>query len=507
MRIIKRAVLLLLIYSLLFSSLLVSCGKESGDHAHIDGDDNGYCDSCREYLIVVIDFYAINDLHGKFADTESNCGVDELSTYFESMRKSDDNVVLLSSGDMWQGSAESNLTKGLIITEWMNSLDFDSMTLGNHEYDWGEEYIEENAKLAEFPFLAINVFDKETNERAEYCDASVVIEREGLKIGIIGAIGDCYSSISADRSEGIYFKTGNELTRLVKDEASRLRAEGVDYIVYSLHDGYGQNVNYKKSVSGNTLSSYYDPSLSRGYVDLVFEGHSHKRYVLTDGSGIYHLQNGGENSGISHVEVRINSVTGSQEIKEAEFVSSVIYEKQADHRIVSDLLNKYSDAVAKANEILGKNDRERSSDEIKKLVSKLYYEYGIEKWGDKYDIVLGGGYISTRSPYDLMKGEISYSHLMSILPFDNHLVLCKIEGRDLKDKFFETDNKNYYISYGEYGEGVKKNIDPNRVYYIVVDSYSSLYAPNRLTEVEREEEEIFARDLVAEYIKNGNMTK
>ena len=86
----------------------------------------------------------MNDLHGKFADTDTQPGVDELSTYLRAATFSNENTILLSSGDMWQGSSESNLTKGLIMTEWMNSLGFVSMTLGNHEFDWGEDAIKDS---------------------------------------------------------------------------------------------------------------------------------------------------------------------------------------------------------------------------------------------------------------------------------------------------------------------------------------------------------------------------
>ena len=182
--------------------------------------------------------------------------------------------MLLSSGDMWQGSAESNLTKGNIVTDWMNEMDFAAMTLGNHEYDWGEEAVIANSELAKFPFLAINVYDRDTNERVDYCEASVMVEYSGVQIGIIGAIGDCYSSISADKVQDIYFKTGSELTALVKAESEKLRSEGADIVVYSIHDGYGKSIDAEGiMVKDEQISSYYDISLSDGYVDLVFEGH------------------------------------------------------------------------------------------------------------------------------------------------------------------------------------------------------------------------------------------
>ena len=122
-------------------------------HDHADEDENGLCDVCEGTVETTFDLYSINDLHGKFDDTYANGGVDEMTTYLRAAQENNPNTILISAGDMWQGSAESNFTKGKMITEWMNDLGFVSMTMGNHEYDWGESYIENNAELADFPFL------------------------------------------------------------------------------------------------------------------------------------------------------------------------------------------------------------------------------------------------------------------------------------------------------------------------------------------------------------------
>ena len=507
----KIKITTLLLTICLFATSFISCDSNDGTNVtppqkcetHIDADDNGSCDLCRVSLYIYVDFYAINDLHGKFSDTSSDNGVDELTTYLKNSSLTDDHSIFLSSGDMWQGSSESNLTSGKIITEWMNELGFASMTLGNHEFDWGEEAIEENVKLAEFPILAINIYDRETNERVEYCESSVVVEFDGFEIGIIGAIGDCYSSISGDKNGGIYFKSGDDLTDLVKAESEKLRANGVDFIIYSLHDGYGKNSNTQTNVTSSQISSYYDVSLSDGYVDLVFEGHTHQRYVLVDEYGVYHLQNGGENQGISHVEIKLNSVTFSSCVAYAEFVAESTYEYFNGDPIRDQLLEKYKDDISIADEILGTISSFKDSEEIEQQVAELYYKKAMEIWGDEYDIVLGGGFIRTRSPYDLEAGQIKYSHVQSVLPFDNPLVLCAIKGSDLLNKFFRTSNKDYFIYYEEYGRDVYNNIDMNATYFIVVDSYTSTYGPNNLTEVLRLNEDIFARDLLAAFIKNG----
>ncbi|MBE6547789.1 MAG: bifunctional metallophosphatase/5'-nucleotidase [Ruminococcaceae bacterium] len=477
----------------------------SASDDHSDIDDNGICDDCGESVIVAIDFYAINDLHGKFSDTASNIGVDELTTYLKNCRDIyDDYFVFLSSGDMWQGGSESNLTKGLIITDWLNHLGAESMTLGNHEFDWGEEYISANAELAQFPLLAINVYEHATNTLADYCSPSVIIERGGIQIGIIGAIGDCYSSIAPDHTKEIYFKTGNDLTSLVKAESQRLRSLGVDYIVYSIHDGYSQSKSGVTSVSSQQLSSYYDASLSEGgYVDLVFEGHTHANYVLTDSYGVYHLQNGGDNRGISHAEININFANWNSKVNVAEFISGDTYSFLPDDPIVDELREKYKDTIALGDQIIGNNSYYRNSTYLRQLVADLYFEKGLDIWGDKYDISLGGGFISIRSPYHLESGPIKYSQLQSLFPFDNQLVLCSVSGYDLRKKFIETSNTDYFISYEP---GFTSNINDSATYYIIVDSYTSTYAPNKLTEIERYDFDIFARDLLADYIASGGMS-
>ncbi len=489
------------LFLLLLVLLLAGCQKTCT--AHVDADDNGLCDSCNVSVVVVIDFYSINDLHGKFLDADTQPGVDELTTFLKYAQMTEDHVVLLSAGDMWQGSSESNMTQGLLMTDWMNRLGFAGMALGNHEFDWGEEKIQINAQAAQFPLLAINVYDRDTGARADYCDASVMVEKGGVQIGIIGAVGDCYSSIASDKTQGVYFKTGADLTALVMEESRKLREQGADFIVYTIHDGYGQSKSGVTPVAGTALKSYYDIQLSDGYVDLVFEGHTHQGYLLQDQFGVYHLQNRGDNKGgISHAEVHINTVTDTTRVQEPELIQHEQYTHLQDDPMIQDLLEKYEDQIAPAWEVVGKIDSRLHRDQLRQLVAQLYYEKALEAWGSQYDIVLGGGYLSVRSPGYLPAGEVTYSQLQMLFPFDNELMLCSIKGSDLKERFFETSNSDYFLAYGAYGQQVKDNLDPNATYYIVVDSYSSSYAPNRLTEIASLGPGLYARDLLAVYLKN-----
>ena len=508
----KRIIALTLAFVLTFALAFAftACGEEEPEVKDctecVDANDDGKCDDCGISVIINFDFYAINDMHGKFTDTDAQPGVDEMTTYLRKVQN-EQNALLLSSGDMWQGSCESGLTKGNIITDWMNELGFSAMTLGNHEFDWGAEPIKANAAIAEFPLLAINVYDEDTNQRVDYCQPSVLVDKGEVQIGIIGAIGDCYSSISADQVEGIYFKTDAELTALVKAESQKLKTQGADFIIYSLHDGYGKSFFDDKYLVADQFSNekgvYYDTALSNGYVDLVFEAHSHQSYFIKDEYGVYHLQGGGDNTkGMTHAQVVFNLTDDTVRVRTAEILRHSVYSNLVEDEIVEKLLEKYDDLVGTMYDTIGVNRTTISSTQIKSLVARLYYEAGIEQWGDTYDIVLGGGYLSVRSPYDLNSGAVNYSMLYMLLPFDNEVVLCSIKGSDLRNRYFE--NGSYFIYVGDYGNTVRNNIVDTATYYIITDTYNLVYKANKLTFV-ASLGPVYARDLVADYVAEGGL--
>ena len=131
-------------------------------------------------------------------------------------------------------------------------------------------------------------------------------------------------------------------------------------------------------------------------------------------------------------------------------------------------------------------------------------QVGVAQWGDDYDIVLGGGFIKTRSPYDLDPGNITYSTIQSLFPFDNQILLCKVKGSTLFDIFMSGQN-NYHVDYTQYGQEVQSNFSRSATYYVVTDSYTSSYYPDRITVVERYDNTVFARDLIADFIEAGGL--
>jgi hypothetical protein len=244
-----------------------------------------------------IDFYSFNDVHGaaEFAyDTTARkyqLGINRFSTYLQGVtRANPEGSVILSSGDMWQGSADSNITHGELMTNWMNIAGFESMAIGNHEFDWGLSSIASNENLANFPFLGINIVDK-NGSRPSWANPSKVIYRSGYKIGIIGAIGKLETSIAVTSLAGTTFRS--DYASLVHDEADRLRAEGCSLVVLSIHNGG----------SGDPITDGFDTTNCHN-IDAVFEGHTHTRYSGLDSYGIPHVQDYANGSGCQHVSFK-----------------------------------------------------------------------------------------------------------------------------------------------------------------------------------------------------------
>ena len=87
----------------------------------------------------------MNDFHGAavYNKSSSELGILKQGTFFKQKGK-EKNTLILNSGDMWQGSLESNYNHGELLTYAMNDIGFDCFTLGNHEFDWGAKYITSN---------------------------------------------------------------------------------------------------------------------------------------------------------------------------------------------------------------------------------------------------------------------------------------------------------------------------------------------------------------------------
>lgn len=382
----------------------------------------------------VYQFYAINDFHGSVLENSTSYyegGLAKVGGKLKALKAADpDHTFIISSGDMWQGSLESNSNYGALVTEVMNNIGFDSMTLGNHEFDYGQSYIQTNRKAANFPFLAGNIrtYSNGTMGAAwEGSDISTVISRGGIKVGIVGMIGQGQTtSITSKNVADLYF---DDPQSYAETEATRLRnSEGCDIVILSLHDPIA-------------VPEGWESSGLKAYFDGVFCAHSHQKEVDL-ASGVPYLQGICNGEGISHFELTMSN--GVTSCTNYEFISA-------------------SSSWTDDSEILQIEQGYIGTEEFTTLASKtcgtlsgFLTKYTIANAGckaiyEKYkknhsDLALA---MENSQRASLSSGTISYSSLYKATPFMNKIVIMKVLGQDITNE--AAYNKTYTGDTTTYG--------------------------------------------------------
>src|ERR1044071_7572613 len=125
---------------------------------------------------VQITILGTTDLHGNinpldyYTNKPDNRGIAKVATLIKRIRKEHPNVLLIDSGDTIQGSplesfhGRKNNQPPDPMMIIMSSLNYDAMTVGNHEYNFGLKVLEKARKEANFPWLSANTYDKATNQ-------------------------------------------------------------------------------------------------------------------------------------------------------------------------------------------------------------------------------------------------------------------------------------------------------------------------------------------------------
>jgi len=402
----------------------------------------------------VFQFYAINDFHGSILENNSGYyyegGLSRVGGFLKARKDADpDHTFIISSGDMWQGSLESNSNYGACITEAMNYIGFDSMTLGNHEFDYGQSYIEQNEAAANFPFLAGNIMKWNggaTSTPWSKSQISTVVERGGLKVGIIGMIGEGETtSITSKNVSDITFVNPENL---VENEALRLRNEvGCSIVVLSIHDDYS-------SVYGSWSKS----NSLKTYLDGVFCAHTHRvqNYLTDDGVPLLQAACNGED--VSHFELTVTngSVTCTQnEVLAADTTWS-------ENAGIQNIENKYigtTDFIAKSTASCGNLVGSFTSSTIADASCKAIYE----KYHGTYPNLVLAMENSQRA--SVPSGKLTYSTLYKATPFTNNIVIMKALGKEIINE----------ASYGQHtytGDTTSYGtLDSNTYYTIAVIDY------------------------------------
>lgn len=224
-------------------------------------------------------------------------------------------VLLLDAGDTLHGLPIVGISKGKAMVDVMNAVGYDFMAPGNHDFNYGQEKLEELSKMTNFKILAANVYKKGTEERlfAPY----EIKELDGVKIGIFGlATPETLFKTNPKNIENLEFRNPVEEAKTVVAE---LKGK-VDMIVGLTHLG----------LDGSTKASETSEGVASSVegIDLIIDGHSHTELEggkVVNGTLIAQTKDYNKNLGVVDILVKEN--------KELELKASLINKSEAEELV------------------------------------------------------------------------------------------------------------------------------------------------------------------------------
>ena len=397
-----------------------------------------------------IDFFAHGDQHG--VTDEDNHGVAKWIQFVkEEMNATVNEDVLISNGDLWQGTYSSNVNYGKMLTEVMSNAGYSSFTLGNHEFDWGEKNIISNKEISTVPFLGANVVNEESEKIVNYAQPYTIVEKGDLKIGIVGTIGKAQqTSITSTCIENVKFN--DEINTSIK-YAEKLRKEfGCHMVIGSFHAGSSQIVNYLDKLSG-------EDDYSKRYFDGVFAAHDHQRDV--EDNGYIPLANSGNNTTyLAHFALTYEN--GKVTFSNNEAIPSRAESCSADP-IAKEIVDRYCtpEIKNKGKEKVGVVDQTFSmTKEGPNLIAKSVFGKAKEINNEVCISIVN----SARA--NIYAGEVTYADVLDAIPFFNKTIIMKVKGADLT----YNAKSNYYFSDDPY-----QTFDANEEYVIAVFDYLAFH--------------------------------
>jgi 5'-nucleotidase len=220
-------------------------------------------------------------------------GLPVLATYVEALREQNGGrVLLVDSGDMFQGTLESNLFEGEAVVRGYNIMGYAAAAVGNHEFDFGPigpepiprkrgddplGALKRNVELAMFPFLSANMVEKSTGKIPAWAKPSTMVRVGGAKIGIIGlSTPDTPAVTMGINVESLSF---TDPVAATIEEARKLRAQGADAVIVIAHMGGRctdlSDENKFDSCEPQAEAMGYLQSVPPGTIDAFFAGHTH----------------------------------------------------------------------------------------------------------------------------------------------------------------------------------------------------------------------------------------
>ena len=207
-----------------------------------------------------------NDTHGYDQQADGVYGMAAVAALKQEYEAKGKDVLLVDAGDAIQDHNLVNLSRGATAIAFMNAAGYDAMTLGNHEFDYGQDVTLKRAAEADFPFLSCNILVDATGKT--FVRPYTIVEKGGVTVGIVGiTTPETAGATNPKHVYGLTFLDGQDLYDAVQSSVDYLRGAGCDLVVALGHLG-------SEPISEGHRS---DDILRRVRgIDLFIDGHDHR---------------------------------------------------------------------------------------------------------------------------------------------------------------------------------------------------------------------------------------
>lgn len=394
---------------------------------------------------VEIQILATSDMHGKFApydyalNEESMSGsVAQVAAAVKELRN--DNTLMIDVGDVIQDNSADLFMEDEIhpMILAMNAIGYDVCVTGNHEYNYGMDALKRILSQNQAKILTANVFDRDGNAIA---DPYVILERGGVKIGIIGMVTPNITKWDAVNLEGCTITNPVEET---KKAIAQLDGK-VDLLIGVAH--MGEDNEYGVADSGVTDLAEKCPEL-----DVILAAHEHKLVEGTYINDVLVVEN--KNSAQTMAQVNITLAKdkdGTYEVTDRTSKSITISEYEPDQELMDKLAPYDERAKEVANTIIGKLEGGDLAPENEILgipqatiedTAMLDLIHQVQMYYTDADV---SGAALFNEDSNLKAGDIKKSDVSLIYKYTNTLYKLKMTGKQLKT--YMEWSAGYYNTY------------------------------------------------------------
>lgn len=390
----------------------------------------------------IVAVYHTSDAHGWYSarpaqwdkenSTRSIGGFAALSAL---LKKETTPYILLDSGDMFQGTPEGILTKGMASIALMNQLGYAAGVPGNHDFDYGESNLKVLVAGAAFPFLGANVYGKAAGSRVDYLKPYTIIEKAGKKIAVLGILGR-HTATSTLPSNVKHLDFREEAAETAK-WLPEIKKQNPDAVIVITHLGLSEDLSLKR-VDISTWT--FDPPpfgtlmIARAApgIDLVLGGHNHA--ALLKGyhdpvSGAWLGESGYGLSYVTRAELDFNDATGKLEGIKVNVIPLWAEQTGQDPLVLKTIAGFNADVEREMGRVVG-----RAAADLGAAPDGL--DSAIGSWLCDITRKAAGADLAFHNTKalraEIKKGPVRLRDIFQAMPFDNTIITMRLNGGQLK---------------------------------------------------------------------------